>query len=129
VAERKKIELILIANQYLRTPQSPYIKMLQVQAGFDVADNEIVKRTSANDLVITSDIPLAAEVIEKGAHALSPRGELYTKDNIRGRLNMRDFMDTMRSSGVNTGGPPALNQRDRKAFADNLDRLIAISAR
>jgi uncharacterized protein YaiI (UPF0178 family) len=95
-----------------------------VPAGFDVADNEIVRRIEAGDLVITSDIPLAAEVIEKGAHALSPRGELHTPDNIRARLNIRDFMDTMRASGIDTGGPPALNQADRQAFANHLDTLI-----
>ena len=92
--------------------------------GFDVADNEIVKRVGAGDLVITSDIPLAAEVIEKGGFALSPRGELYSTDNIRARLNMRDFMDTLRSSGVDTGGPPALNQGDRQAFANHLDKFL-----
>lgn len=99
--------------------------MLQVPSGFDVADNEIVKRAEAGDIVITSDIPLAAEVIEKGAEALSPRGELFTPDSIKQKLNIRDFMDTMRASGVNTGGPPPLNQNDRKRFADHLDRLLA----
>lgn len=98
--------------------------MLQVHAGFDVADNEIVKRIDAGDLVITADIPLAAEVIEKGGKALNPRGELYTNDNIKARLNMRDFMDTLRSSGVNTGGPPPLGQSERQAFANNLDKLL-----
>lgn len=122
--ERTKLPLTLVANHALRTPPSRYIKMLQVTSGFDVADNEIVKRTSAGDLVITSDIPLAAEVIEKGAFALSHRGELYTADSIRALLNMRDFMDTLRASGVNTGGPPALSQSDRKSFADHLDKLL-----
>jgi uncharacterized protein YaiI (UPF0178 family) len=103
--------------------------MLQVAPGFDVADNEIVKRLSHGDLVITSDIPLAAEAIEKGACALSPRGELYTQDNIKPRLNMRDFLDTLRSSGVDTGGPPPLSQGDRKAFADHLDRLLSRQAK
>ena len=93
--------------------------------GFDVADNEIVKRVESMDLVITSDIPLAAEVIDKGALALSPRGELYTSDNIKARLNMRDFMDSMRSSGEHTGGPAPLHQRDRQAFANQLDRYLA----
>lgn len=124
-AERKKLALTLIANQPLRVPNSKYIATLQVPAGFDVADNEIVQRVSANDLVITGDIPLAAEVIEKQAQALSPRGELFTKSNIKSRLNMRDFMDTLRASGVQTGGPPPLNQSDKKAFADNLDRILA----
>jgi len=123
-ADRVHVHTTLVANQALRIPASRYIKMLQVPPGFDVADNEIVKRVSADDLVITADIPLAAEVIEKGARALNPRGELYTTENIKIRLNMRDFMDSLRSSGVNTGGPPALNQNDRKTFADNLDRML-----
>ena len=123
-AERVPIELILVANQSLQIPKSRYIKFIQVSQGFDVADNEIVKRLDAGDLVITSDIPLAADVIEKGGIALSPRGELHTTDNIRARLSMRDFMETLRSSGVDTGGPPALNQGDRKAFANHLDRLL-----
>ena len=123
-AERTRVQVTLVANQFVRTPRSRYIDLIQVKAGFDVADNEIVERLGAGDLVITSDIPLAAEAIEKGAHALSPRGELYTTDNIRGRLNMRDFMDTLRASGINTGGPPALNQNDRKSFADHLDKFL-----
>ena len=98
--------------------------MLQVAAGFDIADNEIVKRLNVGDLVITGDIPLAAEVIEKGGYALNPRGELYSADNIRGRLNMRDFMDTLRASGIDTGGPPALSQSDRNSFANHLDKLL-----
>lgn len=124
-ADRTGVELILVANQLIRTPASPYIKSIQVAAGFDVADNEIVKRLSAGDLVITADIPLAAEVISKGGQALNPRGELYTTDSIRARLNMRDFMDTLRASGIHTGGPAALNQSDRKAFADSLDRVLS----
>lgn len=124
-AERKKLQLILIANQSLRVPPSKFIQTLTVSSGFDVADDEIVKRCEAGDLVITADIPLAAEVIAKGGQALSPRGELFTKDNIRGRLNVRDFMDTMRASGVQSGGPPPLNQRDRMAFANHLDRILA----
>ena len=123
-AERTGVETTLVANQPLRTPPSRFIRSIQVSSGFDVADNEIVKRSEAQDLVITSDIPLAAEVIEKGGFALSPRGELYTKENIRGRLNMRDFLDTLRSSGVNTGGPPSLSQSDRQSFANHLDRLL-----
>ena len=123
-AERTKIETILVANQSIRIPRSHFIKMLQVPQGFDVADDEIVKRLEAGDLVITSDIPLAAEAIEKGGHALSPRGELHTTDNIRARLNMRDFLDTMRGSGVDTGGPPALSQSDRMAFANHLDKFL-----
>lgn len=124
-AQRTQTRMTLVANQYIRVPPGPLIKALQVPSGFDVADNEIVRRVSAGDLVITSDIPLAAEVIEKGALALSPRGELHTSDNIKQRLNMRDFMDTMRASGVQTGGPPALNQSDRQAFANHLDRILA----
>jgi uncharacterized protein YaiI (UPF0178 family) len=124
-AERTGLQLTLVANQALQVPRSRVIKTLQVPSGFDVADNEIVKRVSAGDLVITSDIPLAAEVIAKGGHALSPRGELYSTENIGARLNMRDFLDTMRASGVDTGGPPPLNQADRQAFANHLDTLLA----
>ncbi len=123
-ANRSKVLTTLVANQFMRTPPSPYIKLLRVTPGFDVADDEIVKRVSPGDLVITSDIPLAAEVIEKGGLALNPRGELYSANDIKSRLNMRDFMDTMRSSGIHTGGPPALNQTDRRDFANNLDRLL-----
>ena len=125
-ADRTQVQVTLVANQPLRVPPSKYIKALQVPAGFDVADNEIVLRLQAGDLVITSDIPLAAEVIEKGGLALSPRGELHTTENIGARLNMRDFMDTMRSSGVDVGGgPPALSQADRQEFANHLDRWLA----
>jgi uncharacterized protein YaiI (UPF0178 family) len=124
-AERTGIEVILVANQVIKVPRSRYIRSLQVPSGFDVADNEIVKQTTAGDLVVTADIPLAAEVIAKGGHALNPRGELYTTDTIRARLNIRDFMDTMRASGIHTGGPAALNQGDRKTFADSLDRLLS----
>lgn len=126
-ADRRKLSTVLVANQPLTVPKSPFIKTLQVAAGFDVADNEIVRRMSPGDLVITADIPLAAEVIEAGAMALNPRGELYTTENIRSRLNMRDFMDTMRASGIQTGGPAALTQRDRQAFANNLDSILARS--
>ncbi len=115
----------LVANQPLNVPASPFIRTIRVASGFDVADNEIVKQAEAGDLVITADIPLAAEIIEKGGHALNPRGELYTTENIRARLNMRDFLDTLRASGVNTGGPAAISQRDRQAFANNLDRFLA----
>lgn len=123
-AERTGVQLTLVANQPVRIPPSRCIKLVQVAPGFDVADNEIVKKLSAGDLVITSDIPLAAEVIEKGGYALSPRGELYSADNIGARLNMRDFMDTLRASGIDTGGPPALSQSDRKSFASHLDKLL-----
>lgn len=124
-AERTQTPTTLVANHYLKTPPSKVISFVQVSAGFDVADNEIVKRAAANDLVITADIPLAAEVVEKGCLALNPRGELYTESNIRQRLNMRDFMDTLRSSGVETGGAPPISQGDRQAFANNLDKLLA----
>ena len=123
-ADRTGVQLILVANQSMHIPASQNIKLLRVTSGFDVADNEIVKRLDIGDLVITSDIPLAAEVIGKGGCALSPRGELYSPDNIKARLTMRDFMDTLRASGIDTGGPPALNQSDRKAFADHLDKLL-----
>lgn len=128
-AERTHTEVTLVANQYIKTPPSKLINSIQVPAGFDVADNEIVKRALAGDLVITSDIPLADEVIDKGCQALSPRGELFTKSNIKSRLNMRDFLETLRSSGVHTGGPASLNQSDRKLFADQLDRWLAKKAK
>lgn len=124
-AARTGVEMTLVANQPVRIPPSRSIKFLQVKPGFDVADNEIVKRLSAGDLVITSDIPLAAEVIEKGGRALNPRGELYSADTIRAILNMRDFMDTLRASGINSGGPAPLSQSDRQSFASHLDKLLA----
>ncbi len=123
-ANRMEVGMTLVANHMLHIPPSHYINFLQVPVGFDVADNEIVKRLVAGDLVITGDIPLAAEVIDKGAHALNPRGELYTVENIKARLNMRDFMDTMRASGINSGGPPALSKSDRQAFANELDKFL-----
>ena len=123
-AERVKCQLLLVANKPLRTPPSPYIRSMQVPGGFDVADNRIVELAEPGDLVITADIPLAAAVIEKGGHALNPRGELYTKDNIKERLTMRNFMGELRNTGVNTGGPPALNHSDRQAFANQLDRFL-----
>jgi len=124
-ARRTGMTLTLVANQPIRVPRSPNIAAIQVAAGFDVADNEIVKRVAAGDLVITADIPLAAEAVERGALALSPRGELYTHDNIKARLNMRDFMDSLRGAGVDTGGPPPLHQNDRHVFAQKLDQLLA----
>lgn len=123
-AERVKVPLIMVANQPIKVPKSEWISAIQVLSGFDVADDEIVKRVEAGDLVITSDIPLASEVIDKGGLALNSRGELYTLDTIKARLNIRDFMDTMRSSGVHTGGPPALNQQDRREFSNQLDRIL-----
>ena len=123
-AERTGVQVTLVANQPINIPPSRNIKFVRVGSGFDVADNEIVNRLDAGDLVITSDIPLAAEVIEKGGCALSPRGELYTTSNIRARLNMRDFMESLRSSGVDTGGPSTLNKSDRQSFANELDRFL-----
>ena len=127
-AERVQVSLILVANQSLQTPPSRHISTLRVGRGFDVADNAIILRLEAGDLVITADIPLAAEVIELGGHALNPRGEFYTRENIRSRLNMRDFMETLRASGIDTGGPAALNQADRQAFANQLDRFLTREA-
>ena len=124
-AERTGVKVTLVANQPVRVPASRFIDFVQVGRGFDVADSEIVKRARSGDLVITADIPLAAEVIESGAHALSPRGELHSTETIRQRLNMRDFMDTLRASGIHTGGPPVLSKRDRQSFANHLDTLLA----
>jgi len=124
-AKRSKTEMTLVANQPVSVPPSPYITTIQVPAGFDVADNEIVRRAAPGDLVITADIPLAAEIIDGGGHALNPRGELYTTENIKARLNMRDFMDTLRGSGIHTGGPKQFSQADRQAFANALDRILA----
>ena len=124
-ADRAHVTLTLVANQPVRIPPSPYIKALQVPAGFDVADDRIVELTEAGDLVITADIPLAAGVLEKGGHALDPRGETYTKDNIKERLAVRKLMDELRSSGVDTGGPAIFSNADRQAFANKLDRFIS----
>jgi len=124
-ADRVGVPLTLVANQPVQVPGSRYIRSIQVGAGFDVADNHIVRQAKTGDLVITADIPLAAEAIDKGCLALNPRGELYTEENIRQRLNMRDFLDTLRGSGIDTGGPPSFSQADRQAFANQLDRLLA----
>ncbi|WP_318437086.1 YaiI/YqxD family protein [Photobacterium leiognathi] len=124
-ADRTKVNVTLVANQYIRVPPSPFIRSTQVEQGFDVADNYIVQQAEAGDLIITADIPLADEVITKGAHALNPRGEMYTKDTIKQRLQMRDFMETMRSSGVQTGGPAPFSQADRQNFANKLDAFLA----
>lgn len=123
-AQRTKVEMTLVANHSMRVPPNKNIKMLQVSSGFDVADNEIVKRCSEDHLVITSDIPLAAEVMQKGAHALNPRGEMYSKETIGSRLNIRDFMDTMRASGVQSGGPPPIGAQEKQKFANALDRWL-----
>lgn len=128
-AERTGLQLTQVANQPVRVPRARNIRMLQVRPGFDVADREIVKRVQTGDLVITSDIPLAAEVIDKGGHALSPRGELYSANDIRERLSMRDFMDTMRASGIRTGGPPAPGQAERQQFASHPGRLLTRQAK
>ena len=125
VAERLRLPLTLVANRLLRVPPSPYIRALQVPQGFDVADAEIVERVAGGDLVVTADIPLAAALIDKGAFALSPRGEFYSSENIRERLALRDFMEGMRGAGADIAGPSALSQADRQAFANQLDRFLA----
>jgi uncharacterized protein YaiI (UPF0178 family) len=127
-AERKRIVSTLVANKLLRVPPSPWIRALQVPHGFDVADAEIARRVEAGDLVITADIPLAAQVIEKGGHALNPRGEFYSPENIREALNLRDFMTGLRDAGLASSGPPAFSQSDRQAFANQLDRFLAKAA-
>lgn len=124
-APRVNTQLTLVANQPLAIPKSPFIKSIRVEPGFDVADNYIVQQVEQGDLVITADIPLAAEVLEKGGEALNPRGEFYTRETIRQKLTMRDFMDEMRGTGVMSGGPPPLNQGDRREFANALDRFLA----
>ena len=129
VAEREGIFMTLVANQPQVIPRLKNIRSLRVASGFDVADNEIVKRLDPGDLVITADIPLAALVIAKGGFALNPRGELYTADNIRERLSMRDFMDSLRATGVETGGPAMFSQKDKQTFANQLDRFLSIHFR
>jgi uncharacterized protein YaiI (UPF0178 family) len=126
-AERTEIALTLVSNQFLRPPPSPWIRALQVPRGFDVADSRIVRELQPGDLVVTADIPLAADVIAKGGHALNPRGEFYTPDTIQERLALRNYLDELRGSGVQTGGPAALDHADRKRFADQLDRFLARS--
>ncbi|MDH5473191.1 MAG: YaiI/YqxD family protein [Gammaproteobacteria bacterium] len=123
-AERTQTHITLVANQYIPKPASRFVKTVKVDQGFDVADNYIAQEVAENDLVITADIPLAAEIIEKNAHALNPRGELYNRDNIKQRLTMRNFMEEIRSTGENLGGPPPLNQADRQKFANALDQLL-----
>ncbi|WP_305821211.1 YaiI/YqxD family protein [Massilia brevitalea] len=125
VAERTQIQVTLVANQLMRVPGSKFIRALQVPSGADVADAEIVERLAAGDLVVTGDIPLAAQVLEKGGYALNPRGDFYTKDTIAQQLTMRAFMEELRSGGVDTGGPPAFSQADRQNFANALDRHLA----
>ena len=123
-AERAKILVTLVANHVMEHPDSDYIRSIQVAQGFDVADNEIVKRAAAGDLVVTADIPLAAEVLKLECFALNPRGERYSKGTIDAKLSMRDFLDTLRASGTHTGGPPPLSQADRHTFANQLDQLL-----
>ena len=126
VAKRAQLKITFVANQYIKTPASPFLNSIQVPGGFDVADDEIVRLVENNDLVITADIPLAADVIEKGGHALNPRGELYTKDNIKQRLQVRDMMETMRNSGLEmTGGQATFGQKDKQTFANALDRFVS----
>ena len=124
-AERTRISLTMVANHDIRIAPSRHISLLRVASGFDAADSEILRRLEAGDLVVTGDIPLAAEVIERQGQALSPRGELFTSDNIKARLSMRDLMESLRSSGVETGGQAPLSHGDRKAFADQLDRILS----
>ena len=128
-AERAQIQTTLVANKMLAVPRSKFVRAIQVGRGFDVADNEISRRVAAGDLVVTADIPLAADVIARGARALNPRGELYSADNIRERLAMRDLLEKLRETGVQTEGPAPLDHTDRKRFADALDRFLARQAR
>ncbi len=124
-ANRVEIPVTLVANQYIKVPPSPYIKSLQVPAGFDVADNHIAQETQAGDIVITADIPLAADIVAKGAYGINPRGTLYTEQNMQQTLTMRNFMEEMRSTGQASGGPPPLDAKDKQAFANTLDKLLA----
>ncbi|HEC28330.1 MAG TPA: YaiI/YqxD family protein [Gammaproteobacteria bacterium] len=124
-AKRVQVPLVLVANSFIKTPPSKFIKSVQVSRGFDVADKHIAEHLDAGDLVITADIPLAAEAIDRGGHALNPRGTFYTIENIKERLVMRDLMDELRGSGIQTGGPDALNQSNRHAFANQLDSFLA----
>lgn len=126
-ADRTKTHLILVANRQIKTPKNNYIEFLKVQSGLDVADSKIVEKMEANDLVITSDIPLASKVVEKGGIGLNPRGEIYTAENVSERLSTRDFLDTLRSSGIETGGPPSLTNKDKQSFANSLDQILTKS--
>jgi uncharacterized protein YaiI (UPF0178 family) len=128
-ADRRRIGLTLVTNQPLRTPASPYVHMLRVPVGFDGADRAIVQRVRAGDLVVTADVPLAAQVVAKGAYALNPRGQRYAPENIHEHLTMRHVLEELRQSGVETGGPSPFSPRDRQAFANQLDRLLTPSAK
>lgn len=125
VAERTATPVILVANRWIHIPASPHISLIQVDMGPDIADDEIANRCQSGDIVITADIPLAARAVDKGAHVLDPRGKLYTPDNIKQILSMRDFMDSLRGSGIETGGPASLDTQSRNAFANHLDRILA----
>lgn len=125
VAQRRRVDVILVANQPLAVPRQPHVRSVTVPQGFDVADKAITEWAQPGDLVVTADIPLAAAVVDKGVQAINPRGELYTRDNVRQHLSMRNFMDSLRGAGVQTGGPDAFGQRDRQAFANQLDTLLA----
>ena len=127
IADRVKIHVVLVANRPLRTPPSPWIRSIQVASGFDVADNHIVSAIAPGDLVVTADIPLAAAVVDRGGYALNPRGQFYSRENVRELLDMRNFMEGLRASGVQTGGPPAFTHADRQSFANQLDRFITRS--
>jgi len=127
VADREKLQVVLVANRPLRTPPSPWIRSIQVARGFDVADDHIASAMAVGDLVVTADIPLAAAVVERGGYALNPRGEFYSRDNVRELLDLRNFMEGLRASGVETGGPPAFSHADRQSFANQLDRFITRS--
>lgn len=124
-AQRVEVCVTLVANQYMRTPPSRFIKSIQVPAGFDAADDRIVELVTAGDLVITADIPLASAALDKGAHVLDPRGSWFTRENIQERLTMREVMDQLRASGIDTGGPSPYSAQDSKAFAGQLDRFLA----
>lgn len=126
-ADRAKIKIVFVANQYLKLPASAFASMIQVEKGFDIADNYIAQQVQPQDLVITQDIPLASEVIDKGALVINTRGEKLTKDNVKARLNVRDFMETMRSSGVHTGGPPPLSNKEKQLFANHLDQWLLLA--
>lgn len=128
-AKRTETNLTLVANQYISHPRSPFINAVQVSSGFDEADNMIVEQASDGDIAVTADIPLAADLIAKGVQAINPRGELYTTESVRQRLNIRDFMEEMRASGVQTGGHKAFGPQEKQAFANQLDKLLAKAKR